>query len=156
MERKNCNVAGPSVAGQSGSNSNGFQVEQALLREQHGGRLEDLGEAPDLLEDDLLPQLEALDQEESTNHSWVNAGLENERQEEDGTEVNDGHDVPGYNSQVRKKILSNLFYMCLMTTFEIWEKHFAGMLECSKIIALSSQVWVLVLMEERTFLRGNG
>ncbi|KAI7814705.1 putative chromodomain-helicase-DNA-binding protein 9, partial [Triplophysa rosa] len=101
--RKNCNVAVPSSTRQSGSNSNGFQVEEALLGEQHGGRLEDLGEAPDLLEDELLPHLEALDQEETSNHSWVNAGLGDEQQEEDRVEVKgevDGHDVPiGHNSQ---------------------------------------------------------
>lgn len=102
MERKNCNVAVPSSR-QSGSIRNGFQVEQ------HGGRLEDLGEAPDLLEDELLPHLEALDQEDTSNHSWVNAGLGDEQQEEDRVEVKgevDGHDVPiGHNSQVRKNLL---------------------------------------------------
>lgn len=112
MERKNCNVA---VTRQSGSNSNGFLVEEALLGEQHGGRLEDLGEAPDLLEDELLPQLEALDQEETSNHSWVNAGLGNEQQEEDRVEVKgevDGHDVPlCHNSQVRKNLVKSFTHL---------------------------------------------
>ncbi|KAA0723414.1 hypothetical protein E1301_Tti012651 [Triplophysa tibetana] len=103
MERKNCNVAVPSSSRLSGSNRNGFQVEQ------HGGRLEDLGEGPDLLEDELLPHLEALDQEETSNHSWVNAGLGDEQQEEDRVEVKeevDGHDLPiGHNSQANVEML---------------------------------------------------
>ncbi|KAL0188901.1 hypothetical protein M9458_016000, partial [Cirrhinus mrigala] len=92
-ERRNRDVPGPLVTSQS---SNGFQaLEEVLLGEQHGHRL-DLGEAPDLLEDELLPQLEALDQEDSSNHSWVNQGLENDQEEdEDGME-----DVPMvYNAQ---------------------------------------------------------
>uniref|UniRef100_A0A672QSZ9 Chromodomain helicase DNA binding protein 9 n=1 Tax=Sinocyclocheilus grahami TaxID=75366 RepID=A0A672QSZ9_SINGR len=98
-ERRNHDVPGPLVTSQSVSSSNGFQaLEEVLLGQQHCHRL-DLGEAPDLLRDVLLPQLEALDQEESSNHSWINAGLENDQEE--GME-----DVPVvYNAQVREAVL---------------------------------------------------
>uniref|UniRef100_A0A673K0X6 Chromodomain-helicase-DNA-binding protein 9-like n=1 Tax=Sinocyclocheilus rhinocerous TaxID=307959 RepID=A0A673K0X6_9TELE len=100
----NHDVPGPLVTSQSVSSSNGFQaLEEVLLGQQHCHRL-DLGEAPDLLGDVLLPQLEALDQEESSNHSWINAGLENDQEDvkdEEGME-----DVPVvYNAQVREAVL---------------------------------------------------
>ncbi|XP_059387875.1 chromodomain-helicase-DNA-binding protein 9-like isoform X3 [Carassius carassius] len=99
-ERRNHVAAGPLVTNQS--SSNGFQaLEEVLLEEQHSHRL-DLGDAPDLLADELLPQLEALDQEENSNHSWVNAGLENE-QEEDVKYEEGMEDVPMvYNAQPPK------------------------------------------------------
>ncbi len=102
-EQRNHDVAGPLVTNQS--SSNGFQaLEDVLLGEQHGHRL-DLGDAPDLLGDELLPQLEALDQEENSNHSWVNAGLEND-QEEDVKDEEGMEDVPMvYNAQVRESVL---------------------------------------------------
>ncbi|XP_059368476.1 chromodomain-helicase-DNA-binding protein 9-like isoform X5 [Carassius carassius] len=100
-ERRNHDVLGPLVTSRSISSSNGFQaLEEVLLGQQHCNRL-DLGEAPDLLGDELLPQLEALDQEGSSNHSWINAGLENDQEDvkdEEGME-----DVPMvYNAQPPK------------------------------------------------------
>lgn len=77
-----------------------------MLGEQHSHRL-DLGDAPDLLADELLPQLEALAQEENSNHSWVNAGLEND-QEEDVKDEQGMEDVPMvYNAQVRESVLKS-------------------------------------------------
>uniref|UniRef100_A0A8C1NLR3 Chromodomain helicase DNA binding protein 9 n=1 Tax=Cyprinus carpio TaxID=7962 RepID=A0A8C1NLR3_CYPCA len=104
-EQRNHDAAGPFVTNQS--SSNGFQaLEEVLLGEQHSHRL-DLGDAPDLLADELLPQLEALAQEENSNHSWVNAGLEND-QEEDVKDEQGMEDVPMvYNAQVRESVLKS-------------------------------------------------
>ncbi len=101
-EQRNLAVAGSLVTNQS--SSNGFQaLEEVLLGEQHGHRL-DLGDAPDLLGDELLPQLEALDQQEKCI-SWINAGLEND-QEEDVKAEKGMDDVPMvYNAQVRESVL---------------------------------------------------
>ncbi|XP_051510928.1 chromodomain-helicase-DNA-binding protein 9-like isoform X2 [Myxocyprinus asiaticus] len=96
VDQRNCDMAGHTVTNQSESSSSGFQaLEEALLGEQHGERLEDLGEAPDLLGDELLPQLEAMDQEEISNHSWANAGLGDEQQEKVKEEkiMEDGQDL---------------------------------------------------------------
>lgn len=130
-ERGNRDVPGPLVTSHS---SNGFQaLEEVLLGEQHGHRL-DLGEAPDLLGDELLPQLEALDQEESSNHSWVNSELENDQEDlkdEDGVE-----DVPMlYSAQVRDAVLRSLLF-CLMafnaemssSESELWLSALLGLL----------------------------
>lgn len=109
-EQRTCDV--PLVTNQSLNSSNAFHaLEEALLGEQHDQRLDDLGEAPDLLGDELLPQLEALDQEESSNHSWVIAGVRNSREDEVKEEER-MEDVPlVYNAQVRKAVL--IFYLLL-------------------------------------------
>ncbi|XP_051559122.1 chromodomain-helicase-DNA-binding protein 9-like isoform X1 [Myxocyprinus asiaticus] len=93
-KQRNCDMAVHSVTNQIENSSNGFQaLEEALLGEQHGERLEDLGKAPDLLGDELLPQLESLIQDESSNHSWINAGLGDEQQEKEEI-MEDGHNFP--------------------------------------------------------------
>lgn len=104
-ERRTCDVPGPLVANQSVSSINGFQaLEEVLLGEQHDQRLDDLSEAPDLIGDELLPQLEALDQEENSNHSWINVGLGNGRDEE-VNEQESMEDVPMvYDAQVREAV----------------------------------------------------
>lgn len=105
-ERRTCDVPGPLVANQSVSSINGFQaLEEVLLGEQHDQRLDDLSEGPDLIGDELLPQLEALDQEENSNHSWINVGLGNGRDEE-VKEQESMEDVPMvYDAQVREAVL---------------------------------------------------
>lgn len=107
-EQRTCDV--PLVTNQSLNSSNAFHsLEEALLGEQHDQRLDDLGEAPDLLEDELLPQLEALDQEESSSHSWVNAGVRNSREVKEEVE-----DVPlVYNAQVREAVLRSCIFFCM-------------------------------------------
>ncbi|XP_035376799.1 chromodomain-helicase-DNA-binding protein 9 isoform X3 [Electrophorus electricus] len=56
-----------------GVTSGGFQgLAEALLDHPHGG-IEGLGDGHDLLGDELLPQLEAFVQEETSNRSWSNA-----------------------------------------------------------------------------------
>lgn len=107
-ERRSCDVPGSLVANQSVSSINGLQaLEEVLLGEQPDQRLDNLGEASDLMGDELLPQLEALDQEENSNHSWINVGLGNDREEE-VKEQEGMEDVPmAYSVQVREAVLSS-------------------------------------------------
>lgn len=107
-ERSTCDVPGSLVGNQSVSCINGLQaLEEVLLGEHSAQRLDDLGEASDLIGDELLPQLEALDQEENSNHSWIDVGLGNDREEE-VKEQPGMEDVPmAYNVQVREAVLSS-------------------------------------------------
>uniref|UniRef100_A0AAR2L4V2 DNA helicase n=1 Tax=Pygocentrus nattereri TaxID=42514 RepID=A0AAR2L4V2_PYGNA len=64
------------------AHSSGFQdLDETLLEHQHEG-IEGIGEGHDLLEDELLPQLEAFVQEETSSRSWTNTGQDEKPQEE--------------------------------------------------------------------------
>ncbi|XP_076856036.1 chromodomain-helicase-DNA-binding protein 9 isoform X2 [Brachyhypopomus gauderio] len=64
-------------------NSSGFQgLAEALLDHQHGG-IEGIGDGSVLLGDELLPQLEAFVQEETSRRSWTNTRQVEEPNEED-------------------------------------------------------------------------
>ncbi|KAI4874998.1 hypothetical protein NFI96_003222 [Prochilodus magdalenae] len=60
----------------------GFQgLDETLLDHQHGV-IEGIGEGHDLLEDELLPQLEAFVQEETSGRSWADTRPDEKPQEE--------------------------------------------------------------------------
>ncbi|KAL7833661.1 hypothetical protein AOLI_G00286210 [Acnodon oligacanthus] len=62
--------------------SSGFRdLDETLLEHHHEG-IEGIGEGHDLLEDELLPQLEAFVQEETSSRSWTNTGQDEKPQEE--------------------------------------------------------------------------
>lgn len=83
------------------ADSSGFQgLDEALL--DH----DEIGEGPSLLGDELLPQLEAFVQEETSNRSWANAGHDEKTQEEavedeEEEDMDFEHSLPCYESQVR-------------------------------------------------------
>ena len=73
----------PANTTSTSSTNGGYQaMEKHLLHETQGGGFEGL-EAPDLLDEDFLPQLEAaLSQHEGSNCSWTN-GSQGEGDKED-------------------------------------------------------------------------